>query len=661
MQTMPTKTRSKNKAGARAQPKKGSGKKAREASGKDGAPDQKAAPAEEKNGTAQEAPAPPQAIQVGEYITVRELAKLMGRSPIDLIKVLMQFGIMAPIDQTLDHDTAAILGDELGVTVKWPEPEEPEQPEEAEAAEAEAARPRSRIRTFIEEVLAQEPPEALVERPPVVAVLGHVDHGKTTLLDRIRHTNVAAQEAGGITQHTGAYQVEVDGRKVTFLDTPGHEAFTAMRARGAQVTDIVVLVVAADDGVMPQTREAINHARAAGVPIIVAINKVDKPNANVQRVMEELAQEGLQPEEWGGDTIMVPISALTGQGIDELLENILVVAELEQIRANPKGQCVGTVIEAQLDRRRGVTATLLVQNGTLKRGDALVVGATWGKVRAMFDHEGKPLKQAGPGTPVVVLGLQDVPQAGDIFQVVKNDKEARRIVEARRQEAEARTAQPTARPQMSLDALFAQFQAGEAKTLNLIVRADVQGTLEPVVQSLKKLSGDEVEVEILHASIGDITESDVMLAEASGAIVIGFNVGVDKAAQRRAEQSGVEIRTYDVIYKMIEDIELALKGMLEPVYEEAVLGEAEVLKVFRTRRGTVAGCMVRDGVVKRGAQARLLRGGQVVAETTVESLRRFTEDVAEVRAGYECGINLAGVNDIQEGDLIQVYEMQRVR
>ncbi len=658
---MPTKTK-KAKTGAKAKPKKGQAR-ARQATGKDGAPGQKGAPAatEEKNGTAQETQAPPQEIQVGEYVTVRELAKLMGRSPIDLIKVLMQFGIMAPIDQTLDHDTAAILGDELGVTVKWPEPEKPEQPEEAEAAEAEAARPRSRIRTFIEQVLAQEPPDQLVERPPVVAVLGHVDHGKTTLLDQIRHTNVAAQEAGGITQHTGAYQVEVDGRKITFLDTPGHEAFTAMRARGAQVTDIVVLVVAADDGVMPQTREAINHARAAGVPIIVAINKIDKPNANVQRVMEELAQEGLQPEEWGGDTIMVPISALTGQGIDDLLENILVVAELEQIRANPRGKCVGTVIEAQLDRRRGVTATLLVQNGTLKRGDALVVGTTWGKVRAMFDHEGKALKEAGPGTPVVVLGLQDVPQAGDIFEVVKNDKEARRIAESRRQEAEVQATQPTARPQMSLDALFAQFQAGETKTLNLIVRADVQGTLEPVVQSLKKLSGDEVEVEILHASIGDITESDVMLAEASGAIIIGFNVGVDKAAQRRAEQSGVEIRTYDVIYKMIEDIELALKGMLEPVYEEAVLGEAEVLKVFRTRRGTVAGCMVRSGVVRRGAKARLLRDGQVVAETTVESLRRFTEDVAEVRAGYECGINLAGVNDIQEGDLIQVYEMQRVR
>ncbi len=608
-----------------------------------------------------EKPAQPKEIEVGEYITVRELAKRMGRSPIDLIKVLMQFGIMAPIDQTLDHDTAAILGEELGVTVKWPEPEKPAQPEEAEAAAAEEARPRSRIRTFVDQVIAQEPPEQLVERPPVVAVLGHVDHGKTTLLDRIRHTNVAAQEAGGITQHTGAYQVEVNGKKITFLDTPGHEAFTAMRARGAQVTDIVILVVAADDGVMPQTREAINHARAAGVPIIVAINKIDKPNANPQRVMEELAKEGLQPEEWGGDTIMVPISALTGQGVDELLENILVVAELEQIKANPKGKCVGTVIEAQLDKRRGPTATLLVQNGTLKRGDALVVGTTWGRVRAMFDHEGKQIKAAGPGTPVVVLGLQDVPKAGDIFEVVKNDKEARRIAEERRQAEEAKAAQPAQRPQMSLDSLFAQLQQGETKTLNLIVRADVQGTLEPVVESLKKLSGDEVEVNILHASIGDITESDVMLAEASDAIIIGFNVGVDKAAQRRAEQSGVEIRTYDVIYKMIEDIELALKGMLEPVYEEVALGEAEVLKVFRTRRGTVAGCMVRNGVIKRGAKARLVRNGQVVAETSIESLRRFTEDVAEVRAGYECGINLAGVNDIQEGDIIQAYEMQRVR
>ena len=597
-------------------------------------------------------------VEVGDFVTVRELAKLMGRSPIDLIKVLMQFGIMAPIDQRLDHDTAAIVGEELGVEVRWPEPEvEEEEAEEAAAAEEKAA---AMPKTFIQKVLEQEDPAKLVERPPVVAILGHVDHGKTTLLDQIRHTNVVATEAGGITQHTGAYQVEVDGRKITFLDTPGHEAFTAMRARGAQVTDIVVLVVAADDGVMPQTQEAISHAKAAGVPIIVAINKIDKPNANIDRVMEELSKEGLTPEEWGGDTIMVPVSALKGIGIEDLLENILVVAELEQLKANPNGKCVGTVIEAKLDRFRGVTATLLVQNGTLKRGDAIVVGTTWGRIKAMFDYQGKPIKKAGPSTPVVVLGLQEIPKAGEVFEVVKNDKEARRIAEERKEAEKAKARVPQRR--MSLEDLFAKVEGGEVTTLNIIVRADVQGTLEPVVQSLERLSGDEVKLKILQAAIGDITESDVMLAEASDAIIIGFNVGVEKSAQRRAEQSGVEIRRYKVIYKMIEDIEAALKGMLEPVYEESILGHAEVREVFRVRRtGAVAGCMVLDGVIRRNAKARLLRDGEEVANTVIETLKRFTEDVSEVRAGYECGIKLANVTDYQIGDIIEAYEMVEVR
>ena len=604
--------------------------------------------------------APPKEVEVGEAITVRDLAALMQRSPIDLIKILMQYGIMAPITHTIDHDTAVILGEELGVTVKWP-PKAVEEKSEGEGEKEPAGAAPPKQRTYIQEILAKQPPEQMVERPPVVAVLGHVDHGKTTLLDRIRHTNVAAGEAGGITQRTGAYQVTVQGKKITFLDTPGHEAFTAMRARGAQVTDIVVLVVAADDGVMPQTLEAISHARAANVPIIVAINKIDKPNANPQRVMEELAKEGLQPEAWGGDTIMVQVSALNNLGIDDLLDNILVLAEVEQFKANPNGECVGTVIEAELDKHRGVTATLLVQNGTLRRGDVIVVGKTWGRIKAMFDFEGKPIKEAGPSTPTIVLGLHEVPMAGDIFERVANDRIARQIVEERKQAAAA-PVQETRRT-MSLDEFFKRLEGGETKTLNLIVRADMQGTLEPIVKSLNELSNEDVEIKILQASIGDISESDVMLAEASDAVIIGFSVGVDRAAQVRAENSGVEIRLYDVIYKMLEDIEDAMKGMLEPVYKEVVIGHATVLQLFKLRKGVVAGCMVNDGVVKRGALARALRNGEViVSDVRVESLRRFTEDVAEVRQGYECGINLTqGDELLKEGDVLEFSERVRVR
>ena len=478
----------------------------------------------------------------------------------------------------------------------------------------------------------------------------------------MRHTDVASGEAGGITQRTGAYQVNLEGKKITFLDTPGHEAFTSMRARGAQVTDIVVLVVAADDGVMPQTKEAISHARAAGVPIIVAINKVDKANANPQRVMEELAKEGLQPETWGGDTIMVELSALTNRNVEGLLDNILVLAEVEQFKANPKGRCVGTVVEAELDKLRGVTATLLVQNGTLHRGDTLVVGNTWGRIKAMFDYEGKPIQEATPSTPAIVLGLQEVPSAGDIFERVMNDKEARRIA-GERKLAVAEAAHQPPRPKMSLEDFFARMEGEGIKTLNLILRADMQGTLEPVTNSLNELTNDEVQVKILAASIGDISESDVMLAEASDAVVIGFSVGVDKSAQVRADLSGVEIRHYDIIYKMIEDIEAAMKGMLDPIYKEAVVGHATVLQLFKLRKGTVAGCMVNDGYVKRGALARIVRGGQEIAKgDRVETLRRFSEDVAEVRSGYECGINLS-VNDalLQEGDVIEFAERQRVR
>ena len=598
----------------------------------------------------------PTSIIVEEYVTVRALAERMDRSPIDLIKVLMQFGIMAPIDQTLDHDTAAIVGEELGIEVLWPVVED----EEPEETPDEDRRPKERV--MIQEVVAEEAEKNLEPRSPVVAVLGHVDHGKTTLLDRIRRTNVVDTEAGGITQHTGAYQVEVDGKKITFLDTPGHEAFTAMRARGAQVTDIVILVVAADDGIMPQTREAISHARAADVTIVVAINKIDSPSANINRVMEELSTEDLTPEEWGGETITVPISALNGDGVDDLLENILVVAELDQHNANPNGQCVGTVIEAQLDKQRGITATLLVQNGTLKRGDSLVVGENWGRVKAMSDYEGNQLKKAGPSTPTVILGLNGVPAAGEVFSVTKNDRAARTLAAERQNQAAQNTRDASPLP-MTLEDMFARVEGGEAETLNLIVRADAQGTLAPIIHSLEQLENDEVKVKIMQSAVGDITESDVMLAEASQAIVIGFGVNIDKAALVRAEQSGVEIRHYQIIYNLIEDVEQALSGMLDPIFEEVVTGHAEVRQMFRVRRGgLIAGCMVLDGVVRRNSQARLLRNDATVITTTIENLKRFTEDVTDVRAGYECGINLAGVNsDLQEGDIIEVFERQQVR
>jgi translation initiation factor IF-2 len=613
------------------------------------------------NGTpAVKAPLPTE-VTVEAAITVRDLATLMQRSPIDLIKILMQYGIMAPITHTIDHDTAVILGEELGVAVKWPTAETTDEPDLEEAV-AEDGVERPKARSKVQQVVQAQDSAKMIERPPVVAVLGHVDHGKTTLLDRIRHTDVAAGEAGGITQRTGAYQVTINGKKITFLDTPGHEAFTAMRARGAQVTDIVVLVVAADDGVMPQTKEAISHARAAGVPIMVAINKIDKANANPQRVMDELSQEGLQPESWGGDTIMVEMSALTNLGIEDLLDNILVLSEIEQFKANPRGECIGTVVEAELDKYRGVTATLLVQNGTLRRGDTVVVGKTWGRIKAMFDYEGKALQDAAPSTPAIVLGLQEVPNAGDVFERVMNDKEARRIAEERKLAANVASQQPP-RPTMSLEDFFARMEVGETKSLNLIVRADMQGALEPIVNSLNELGNEEVEVKILQASIGDISESDVMLAEASAAVIIGFSVGADKSALVRAEQSGVEIRHYEIIYKMIEDIEDALKGMLEPIYKDIVVGHATVLQLFKLRKGFVAGCMVNDGYVKRGALARVLREGEeIAAGARVETLRRFTEDVAEVRTGYECGINLGAADALlKEGDVIEFSEKQRVR
>jgi translation initiation factor IF-2 len=597
-------------------------------------------------------------VVVGDFITVRDLAVLMERSPIDLIKVLMQYGIMAPITHNIDHDTAVILGEELGVAVHWPARELTEDELLEQQQEAEAKPKLSLIR----QVIGAEHEGDLVERPPVLAVLGHVDHGKTSLLDRIRNSNVAGGEAGGITQHTGAYQVTVDGKKITVLDTPGHEAFTAMRARGARATDIVILVVAADDGVMPQTKEAISHARAAGVPIVVALNKIDKANANPDRVMEELAKEGLQPEQWGGDTIVVPVSALTGQGMGDLLDNVLVVAELENFRANPQGKCVGTVIESEVDRNRGVTATLLVQNGTLHVGEALVVGNTWGRIKAMFDYEGRPLRAAGPSTPVVVLGLQEAPSAGDNFERMRSDREARTTAQERKERAAAQNQAPV-RPQMSLEDLFARIEGGGTKVLNLIVRADMQGTLEPIIQSLEEIKNEEISIKILQSAVGNITETDIMLAEASDAIIIGFSVDVERTAQVRAEQTGVEIRRYNIIYKMIEDIQDALTGMLEPIYKDVVIGHAQVLQLFKLRRGTIAGCNVTDGVVKRNSTVRVLRrGAELFSGVRIEALRRFTEDVAEVRTGYECGIKLADRSDeLEIDDVLEFLERQRVR
>jgi translation initiation factor IF-2 len=592
-------------------------------------------------------------------ISVRELSDAMGVSPIDLIKTLMANGIMANINQTIDFETAAIVAEDMGYELALegalaePEPEEAEAVAEPEAVAEVEAEAVPRWHAFI------EPGEPVEPRPPIVTVLGHVDHGKTTLLDAIRHTNVAGGEAGGITQHIGAYQVEQQGKKITFIDTPGHEAFTAMRARGAQVTDIAVLVVAADDGIMPQTREAIDHARAAHVPIVVALNKVDLPTARPERVMQQLADSGLVPDAWGGDTFVVPISALRETGITELLDAILLVAESEEPVANPNKPAAGTVLEGKLDRARGATATLLVQAGTLHVGDTVLTGTSYGRIRAMFDEHGNPVKEAGPSTPVAVLGLNKVPTAGQLFEIVKDERTARAIAEER-QSAESAGAGHI--PPVSLDELFARMRAGETKQLNLIVKADVQGSLEPIRTQLERLGTDELKVNILHSGTGAITENDIMLASASDAVVIGFNVPVDSIAEREAEVEGVEIRLYKVIYKLTEDIQLALEGLLEPEYEEYLVGQAEVRAVFSIPRvGKVAGCYVTDGKIRRGATARVFRNGNMVYEGEVASLKRFTEDVREVVQGFECGLDLTYYDDYEEGDIIRFYEERRVR
>lgn len=587
-------------------------------------------------------------IELPEFVTVRDLAAMIETSPVKIIKHLMANGKMANVNQQIDFDTAALVIDELGYDA------EPLTVVEEEL-EPDSLGPEWR------RVIAAESDEDLAVRPPVVTVLGHVDHGKTSLLDAIRGTEVAEGEAGGITQHIGAYQVTHDGRKITFLDTPGHAAFTAMRARGAQTTDIAVLVVAADDGVMPQTREATAHAKAANVPIIVALNKIDRPNANPDMVMQQLSEIDLIPDEWGGDTMVVPVSAKERIGIEDLLEAILLVADDSDIRANPKSDVAsGTVVEARIERARGVLATLIVQNGTLKVGDAVVVGTVSGRLRAMFNYRGDKIQKAGPSTPVSIMGLSDVPVSGDLFETVKSASEGRRIVAERKEVLASQS--KTQRQSFTLDQMFAAFQQGETQELNLIVKADVQGSLEPIIDSLQKLGTEELKVKLIFSDVGNITESDILLASTSKAIVIGFNVKPDKAAQRLAETHGVDIRTYNIIYRLTEDIEKALKGKLGPEYKEVELGQAEVRAVFKASKkvGSVAGCRVQSGEVQRKSKVRILRNGNVIHESIINSLRRERDDVREVRQGFECGIGVDGFVDWHVGDIITAYQTVEV-
>ena len=582
-------------------------------------------------------------IEIPATIVVRDLALKIEKSPIELIKKLMSNGVMATINQTVDFDTAAIIVAEYGF--------------EAIPEVVEVVKEESGEVPYWRRMIAGEDTAKLSLRPPVVTILGHVDHGKTSLLDVIRQTDVAAGEAGGITQHIGAYQVERNGRLITFLDTPGHAAFTQMRARGAQGADIVVLVVAADDGVMPQTREAIAHAKAARVPILVAMNKIDKSNANPEKVKQQLSELELVPDDWGGNTMVIPVSAREKKGIDDLLEGILLVADSNDIRANPEGTVVGTVIEAQVEKNKGVMATLLVQNGTLEPGEIVVAGSTFGKLKALTDFKGQPVKQAGPSMPVLVMGLAEVPSAGDIFQVVETEREARSIVEQRIQDAKS---QAQSKTKVSLEDIFERAKAGEARALNLIVKADVQGSLDPVVGELNKLSGGEIGINILYAETGNIGENDIMLASASSAIVIGFNVQADVSARRVAEKEGVSIRLYEIIYRMTEDIEKALKGMLEPVVVEKVIGRAQVLAVFSASKlGKVAGCKVTDGELRRNARVRLFRGSDMLFEGEMASLRHEKEDVREMRLGFECGVGFKNFKDIQVGDQLICYVLEK--
>jgi translation initiation factor IF-2 len=578
----------------------------------------------------------PTSIEVPASLSVKDLAERMKLTPVDIIKDLMKNGVMATINQELDFDTAAIVAGDFGIEVIEAKPliEEIEEQDEVE----------------------QEDEALLVERPPVVTIMGHVDHGKTLLLDAIRSSNVAEREAGGITQHIGAYQVEKNGKKITFLDTPGHAAFTAMRARGAEVTDIAIIVVAADDGVMPQTKEAIAHARAAHVPIIVALNKVDKPDANPDRVKAELAEEGLSLVGWGGDIEVVPVSAKTGEGIDDLLTTINLTTEIVNVRANPDRAAVASVIEANLDRARGPLATVIVQSGTLRPGDVVVAGSAYGKVRALFDDRGKSVKAAKPGTPVRLLGLNAVPEAGDKVQVLGDEKLARAVSLER---GAQKRAESLATNKSSSD-ILSRIAAGEQKQLNVILKADTQGSIEAIEHALAEQQTDETRIQVLHSATGSVSESDVLLASASNALIIGFTVRPDPAARRAAEEAGVEIRYYDIIYKLTEDIETAIKGMAEPVYEEVVYGHVEVRATFKAGRVVIAGCYVTDGTITRNSEARVLRGSELITNGRITSLKRFKEDTREVSAGYECGIVIDGFNDFQEGDIIEAFGQQRI-
>lgn len=617
-------------------------------------------------------PAQPKVIELPESISLRDLAAKINRSPIDVIRELMQNGVMATINQQLDFDTAAIVASAFGWEAKpIPIAIESQIPEEVLVTPDGKPASGGKVTTLKQRLLAKEQAEnesALKPRPPVVTIMGHVDHGKTSLLDAIRKTDVASTEAGGITQHIGAYMVEHQGKKVTFLDTPGHEAFTAMRARGAQVTDIAVLVVAADDGVMPQTREAIAHARAAQVPIIVAVNKIDKPNANPELVKKELSELGLIPDEWGGNTLFIPVSAKQRKGIEDLIEGILLVAEsLDTIKANPNRRAVGTIIESHLSKSRGAMATVLVQNGTLNVGDAFVAGSVHGRVRAMFDFRGQSVKKAGPSVPVSVTGMSDVPAAGDIFEVVEDERAARALAAQHQAKREHEGGVQRA---TSLEQYFALAKASKAKTMHFIVKAENQGSLPPLVEQLQKINtslsterGEDVRLEIIYQGTGDITESDVNLAIASGAVILGFEVRMDTAARRKAESSGVDVRIYNVIYELLEDVELAVKGLLAPKIVEKVVGTAEVKQTFKIPKvGMIAGVRVTSGVAQRNAKARVTRGGQTLHTGAVASLKRLTEDVKEVRQGYECGIGIEGFDGFKPGDVIEfIVEEEQAR
>ena len=582
----------------------------------------------------------PLTVKIPDEIAVGELASRMKKTGAEVVKCLMMNGVMASLSQTIDFDTAAFVAEELGCKVE-----------------------REVIVTIEERLIdtAEDKEEDLLPRAPVVVVMGHVDHGKTSLLDYVRHANVVSGEAGGITQHIGAYQVEVDGKPITFLDTPGHEAFTAMRARGAMITDVAILVVAADDGIMPQTVESINHAKAAEIPLIVAINKMDKPTANPDRIKQQLTEYNLVPEEWGGETIICPISAKTGMGIDNLLEMVTLTAEMRELKANPNRTAHGAVIEARLDKNRGPIATLLVQNGTLKQGDIIIAGTAVGRVRAMTDYKGRKVTSAGPSVPVEITGMGDVPGAGDDFHAVADERMARELVEQRKEELKKATT-GSAKQKVSLEELFSQIKSGEMKDLNIIVKADVQGSAEAVRASLEKITNEEVRVRVIHCAVGAINESDVMLAATSNAIIVGFNVRPDKNAAESAARTKVDMRMYRVIYDAINEIEAAMKGMLAPKFKEVALGEAEVRQVYKLSSvGVVAGCYVTEGRVARNAQIRLVRDGIVIHEGVMNSLQRFKDSVKEVARGYECGIGIEKYSDIKEGDIIEAFVMEQIQ